>query len=378
MNYLVIGGSNGIGAALVNYLSSDEGNNIIICDKVEPIVNSSNISYVKIDLFKEDISKIKKYIDESDAIIYTSGIGRVDYFKNFTSLEIKKNIQINLIAFMDVVSLAYGKLASKNDFKMLCISSIAGLVSSPLFSVYSASKAGMCKFVEAVNTELRMSGSNNLITNIVATSFKGTSFNGNKTDLNILENLANEIIESMEKREELHFINADLVNSILDRYTTNPKKFSNESFQYKIDGNRINEKKQYKIGYLSGTFDLFHIGHLNLLRRAKEYCDYLIVGVHKDASHKGKETFISFEERVEIVKSIKYVDEVIQSFKEDCDAWDVCHFDYLFVGSDYKGTERFNHYEDYFKDKGVKIIYFPYTKGTSSTKLRNALEMKSK
>lgn len=124
------------------------------------------------------------------------------------------------------------------------------------------------------------------------------------------------------------------------------------------------------IGYLSGTFDLFHIGHLNLLRRAKEQCDYLIVAVHDSGKWKGKETFIPFEERKEIVGACRYVDMVVDSPVEDSDAWVLYHFDKLFVGSDYKGTERFNRYEEYFKDKGVEIVYFPYTQSTSSTQIR--------
>ena len=142
-----------------------------------------------------------------------------------------------------------------------------------------------------------------------------------------------------------------------------------------MDSGRFNDKPQLKIGYLSGTFDLFHIGHLNLLRRAKQYCDYLVVGVHKDALHKGKETFISFEERLEIVQSVKYVDKAIMSEREDCDVYlkGIVKYDYLFVGSDYKGTERFERYEKLFVDKDVKIIYFPYTKCTSSTQLREGL-----
>ena len=131
------------------------------------------------------------------------------------------------------------------------------------------------------------------------------------------------------------------------------------------------------VGYLSGTFDLFHIGHLNILKRAKENCDYLVVGIHRDGSHKGKKTFIPFEERMEIVKSIKYVDEVIESEREDCDVYlkGRVKYDKLFVGSDYKGTERFNRYEKLFEGTGVQIVYFPYTKGTSSTQLRDALEL---
>lgn len=129
-----------------------------------------------------------------------------------------------------------------------------------------------------------------------------------------------------------------------------------------------------KIGYLSGTFDLFHIGHLILLERAKEYCDYLIVGVNKDAARKGKVTFIPLEERMRIVGAIGVVDKVIEAPEEDSDAYSEFQYDYLFVGSDYKGSERFNRYEEFFKDKGVEIIYFPYTQGTSSTQLRKALE----
>ena len=132
------------------------------------------------------------------------------------------------------------------------------------------------------------------------------------------------------------------------------------------------------VGYLSGTFDLFHVGHLNLIQRAKQQCDYLIVGVHPDASHKGKETFIPFEERMAIVGCCRYVDQVVPSCAEDSEAWDRWHFDRLFVGSDYKGTERFNRYEAYFADKGVEIVYFPYTQSTSSTQIRNTILQKTK
>ena len=131
------------------------------------------------------------------------------------------------------------------------------------------------------------------------------------------------------------------------------------------------------MGFLSGTFDLFHIGHLNLLRRAKQYCDYLIVGVHPPTSkHKNKPTFIPLEERMAIVGSIKYVDKVVETLDEDDEMYKLYPYDYLFVGSDYKGTERFNRYERELTPLGVKIIYFPYTQGTSSTQLRDALTRK--
>ena len=139
---------------------------------------------------------------------------------------------------------------------------------------------------------------------------------------------------------------------------------------------RDNNKKTV-IGYLSGTFDLFHVGHLNLLRRARENCDYLIVGVHDSGSWKGKETFMPFEERKAIIAGCRYVDEVIDAWVEDSDAWEQLHFDRLFVGSDYQGTPRFQRYEDFFRDKGVEIIYFPYTQSTNSTQIRKTILLKT-
>ncbi len=129
-------------------------------------------------------------------------------------------------------------------------------------------------------------------------------------------------------------------------------------------------------GYATGVFDLFHIGHLNLLRRAKEHCDRLIVGVSTDAlvSYKNKRAVIPFEERKAIVEAIRYVDEVVaQENMDKMEAWRRLRFDVMFVGDDWKGTEKWNGYERQFREVGVKIIYFPYTKGTSSTLINDTL-----
>ena len=268
----------------------------------------------------------------------------------------------------------YDKLSSNIDAYCMTMGSLAGELSSPLFSVYAASKAGLNRFIESINIELEKANSENRILNVEPISFEGSSFNGKKTDVEKLSSLADECLEKMYARETVFIPKYEEVcKGIIERYRKDSHEFGLSSFDYKIENKRIDSKKRYKVGYLSGTFDLFHIGHLNLLRRAKENCDYLIVGVHFDASHKGKETFIALEERMAIVGAIKYVDRVVLSEREDCDAWPKYHYDKLFVGSDYKGTERFNRYEEYFKDKGVEIVYFPYTKGTSSTKLRDAL-----
>ena len=132
------------------------------------------------------------------------------------------------------------------------------------------------------------------------------------------------------------------------------------------------------IGYTTGVFDLFHIGHLNILKRAKEKCDFLIVGVSTDElvmQYKNKTPVISYNERVQIVEAIKYVDRVVpQTHRDKFAAWEEYKFDRMFVGDDWKGSPLFTELEEKFKPFGVEIVYFPYTEGTSSTMLKKALD----
>lgn len=130
------------------------------------------------------------------------------------------------------------------------------------------------------------------------------------------------------------------------------------------------------IGYTSGVYDLFHIGHLNLLKNAKGLCDKLIVGVTVDelVSYKNKVAVIPFSERIEIVRNIKYVDAAIA--QEDIDKykmWEKLRFDMLFVGDDWYNSPSWNEMETKFRAVGVRVVYFPYTKGTSSTLLNETL-----
>jgi glycerol-3-phosphate cytidylyltransferase len=133
-----------------------------------------------------------------------------------------------------------------------------------------------------------------------------------------------------------------------------------------------------KIGYTTGVFDLFHIGHLNVLRNAKLECDYLIVGVTTDElcmKEKNKKPIITFMERMEIVQSIKWVDNVVpQTSYDKIEAWKNLKFNIMFVGDDWKGTEKWNKLEEDFSKLGVEIYYFPYTQQTSSTKIRKIVE----
>ena len=137
--------------------------------------------------------------------------------------------------------------------------------------------------------------------------------------------------------------------------------------------------KKYRVGYTTGVFDMFHIGHLNILRSAKEKCDYLIVGVSTDElvmEYKNKTPIIPFEERAEIVRSIDCVDRVIaQENRDKYAAWRELKFDVMFVGDDWKGKPLFMKVEEEFKKVGVDVVYFPYTKDTSSTILREKLNV---
>ena len=132
------------------------------------------------------------------------------------------------------------------------------------------------------------------------------------------------------------------------------------------------------IGYTTGVFDMFHIGHLHLLKKAKNRCDHLIVGVSSDElveQYKGKKPIIPFEHRLEIVSSLKFVDEVlVQSHRDKFKQFLDIGYDKLFVGDDWKGSDIFNDLEKKLEPYGATIEYFPYTKEVSSTKFREILQ----
>jgi len=133
-----------------------------------------------------------------------------------------------------------------------------------------------------------------------------------------------------------------------------------------------------RIGYAAGAFDLFHVGHLNILRHAKENCDVLIAGVVSDEmlrQVKGIESIIPTAERAEIVRNIRFVDDVyVETGPDKLDAWREVGFTHFFKGDDWRGTEKGLRLEREFAEVGVEVVYFPYTAHTSSTALRRALD----
>lgn len=141
-------------------------------------------------------------------------------------------------------------------------------------------------------------------------------------------------------------------------------------------------KKKYHVGYIAGVFDLFHVGHLNMFKRAKEQCDYLIAGVVTDEGvrkFKGTEPFIPFEERIEMIRSCRYVDEAIEIPFHYCSTWNayqMYRFDCQFSGSDYAGDPEWLAAKKFLEAHGAQLVFFPYTQSTSSTKLKSLIDSK--
>lgn len=141
--------------------------------------------------------------------------------------------------------------------------------------------------------------------------------------------------------------------------------------------------KKYKIGYTDGTYDMFHVGHLNIIEAAKEYCEYLIVAVHGDEvvkEYKPNTPIINENDRRRIVAAIKGVDQAeITRFRDKKKLWELYHFDVIFIGDDYKGTPRWIQFEKELNEVGVDVVYLPYTKEISTTNIRQrVIEAKSK
>lgn len=375
---LVVGGSSGIGLAVVRALMARDRHVYVLARHApEPaLLPEGDWEFIPTDLRYYDEALFDRLSRDTavDTLFISAGFGRVADFEDLHLAEIQAMTEVNTAA-LRLVRQFYGHIKSAQRFYCGLVSSIAGLVSSPMLSVYAATKAALCRFAESVNIELEAAGTDNRILNVAPGSVPGTRFNGGENEPALLGSLGEDIVRRLLAGETLYIPDYETTyRDVLARYAADSHGYGLDSYRYKQQSGRVRAGRNPVIGYLSGTFDLFHIGHLNLLRRARAACDYLIVGVHESGAWKGKVSFIPFEERMAIVGACQYVDRVVTSPVEDSTAWELYHFDKLFVGSDYKGTERFNRYEEYFKDKGVEIVYFPYTQGTSSTQLRAALE----
>ncbi len=365
----VIGGSGGLGLAIAADLCR-MGWRVDVYDRSEPVYLPENARFVRFNLLSDDVSAIDA---EVDALVFTAGFGRIARFGELEDYEIMNGFRVNAEMPARVLSRFMYRITG-GDFYAAFIGSVAGRIPSPMFAAYGAQKSALRALIENVNAELEYDGYKNRLLLVEPGAIKGTGFYGGATDAEALRPLAGEIITRMLSRETVYVPDQNTYGPVISRAQADPGAFARSSMEYKLNSGRASDKPSGIRGFLSGTFDLFHVGHLNLLMRAKQYCDYLTVGVHPaGSSHKNKPVFVPLEERMRIVAAVKYVDRVVVTLDEDDDMYFREPYDMLFVGSDYKGTPRFERYEKVLTPLGVKIIYFPYTQGTSSTKLRDAI-----
>ena len=292
---LVIGGSSGIGLAIAKNLIG-KGYHVDILSRREPekgILPEGKYDHHYCDMLDLDEDLISSFaVDpELSLLMITAGIGRVADFEFFHTAEIDHIMTVNATSTIRILRLFYDRIKGQDRFYCGVMGSISGLMSSPMAAVYAASKAAVCRFVESVNIELEVSGTQNRILNVSPASFKGSRFNGGENRLELLEGLAENIVEHIFSRDTLFIPQyEEIFKAVLERYRNDPHEYGLYSYQYKKSSDRVMNERRVVIGYLSGTFDLFHIGHLNLIKRAKKQCDYLIVGVHDSGAWKGKET----------------------------------------------------------------------------------------
>lgn len=244
---LVVGGANGIGLSIATELAKrDSVEKVYIVDKAPLAEEYQNPKFeaFQFDLTNEDYSFFERFTDINSLMI-TAGFGKLALFKDVPESYITSSFKVNAIPVLRLIHKFYGKLEAQEDFYCGVMVSIAGFMSSPFFAVYGATKAALKIFIESVNVELRESGSTNRILNVSPGSIKGTNFHDGKTDLSIIQGLADDILLHLESKEDLFIPSYDVVyNEVLERYHADFRKEGIHSYHYKK--NQIENEKNRK------------------------------------------------------------------------------------------------------------------------------------
>lgn len=243
-NVLIVGGTSGIGLSIAKELSLNDGSSIYVLGRTKPVEKVKyNVSFIKFDLLKDDYLIIKDIIENFniDTLILSAGIGRVAEFKDINDEEIISLFTVNSISTIRIIKYFYEKLLFDTNANCVVISSISGFVSSPLFSVYSATKASLNRFIESINIELYKSGSVNRVLNVSPGYIEGTGFEDkSNNDSSKTTDLAREIIFYMNNKSELYIPKYDEVyKKVICEYNKNPNEFGVNSYEYKIKSGRI-------------------------------------------------------------------------------------------------------------------------------------------
>ena len=243
MRALVVGGSSGIGLSIVlNLVGRESCDRVYVLDKAEfpAAFKSDKIVPVICDLSLGDYSCLER-IDDIDALYITAGFGHLKFFQELSEGYIQNSFAVNAIAPIQIIRHYYDRILADKDFACGVMVSIAGRLSSPLFSVYSATKAALSKFIEAVNVELDVQGSKNRILEVSPGSLKGTGFTGGSSQPELTAALAEEIIRRADNHQELFIPQYEEVfKGVIARYEADAHQFGVESYWYK--NKRMEEK----------------------------------------------------------------------------------------------------------------------------------------
>lgn len=239
---LIVGGVSGIGLSIANILQERQDiERIYIVDKNplnEEYKNEKTDSFV-FDLTNEDYSFFDRFKD-IDSLIITAGFAKLSLFKDLSEEYIVNSFKVNSIAPIRIIKHFYDKLQADKDFYCGVMVSISGFLSSPFYSVYAATKASLRIFIESINVELTKAGSSNRVLNVSPGTIKGTSFNGGKTDLNLTKELAEEIIQHVENKDDLFIPQYEEVfKHVLERYHKDFRQEGLHSYDYKLNSGRI-------------------------------------------------------------------------------------------------------------------------------------------
>ena len=234
MKTLVVGGSSGIGLSIVlNLLGKGEYVGVVDKNPFPAEYSCERVTYVPCDLSKGDYSCLDG-LEDIDALFITAGFGHLKFFQELSEDYIQGSFSVNAVAPIQIIRHYYDRLLAAEDFTCAVMVSIAGRLSSPLFSVYSATKAALSKFIEAVNVELDVQGSQNRILEVSPGSLKGTGFTGGASQPEMTAALADEIIARAERHERLFIPQYDEVfKGVIARYEADAHKFGVESYWYK-------------------------------------------------------------------------------------------------------------------------------------------------
>ena len=239
---LIVGGANGIGLAIATEMAKrKECEKVYIVDKakVEQEYINPKFEAYQFDLLSDDYSFFERFSD-IDSLMITAGFGKLSLFKDVPESYITNSFAVNSIAPIRIIHHFMDKLLGDENFYCGVMVSIAGFMTSPFFAVYGATKAALKIFIESVNVELEKSGSSNRILNVSPGSIKGTSFNNGKTDLSVTEDLANEIIEHLDAKDDLFIPQYEEVfKYVLARYQDDFREEGRHSYEYKLNSGRV-------------------------------------------------------------------------------------------------------------------------------------------